>query len=130
MGPLLREMLTVRIAQVDALSKAAVKDFVERLLDHLRQDFSDQIDGETDIELRARIRVWISMAESYGFVTEPQVEQFAELCICYDEMDQRPLPPSINEILTYPNRPPEYKLRLLQEKLYFREADGDEGQVS
>src|SRR6266446_4895926 len=93
-------MLKIRADQMDALSNAAVVTFEQRVAAHLRRFFPDACQRLNDAGLLERIRYGISIAATYGIVTECGVCKYIDVMFTLGwQFDCDPQLPWAHEIL-------------------------------
>ena len=72
-------MMTIREKQLAAFEAAALGDFENRLLSHVRKHFSDDCASLAETELRDTIEERIDLAKGYGFESEQHICAFINL---------------------------------------------------
>jgi hypothetical protein len=84
-------MLKIGERQANALRSASLEDYIVRLLAHLRRIFSDKCEAIGDDGLRTLIRVGMTKANNYGFVSELEICKYIDLMVIYGaDFDSKP----------------------------------------
>jgi len=72
-------MLTLRQEQIDALAKAAEKQFEDRVLAHLQRVWATECQAVGESRIRQSIREAIERGKALGFVSEYDLVRFIDL---------------------------------------------------
>lgn len=100
-------MIKIRPPQVEALSKASLRSFEDRMLAHLREYFPVKCTPMKEEEIRREIRRGMEKANTYGFTTEREICLFTDLMFAFGpEFDKDPKHPWAGGILrdkSYPD---------------------------
>jgi hypothetical protein len=92
--------LTIRRAQLVAMTDAILTPIVERISDRLRHRFSEELGGLADSDIFALVRRGIEAAGEYHITRECDVAQFVELLFAISPtMDVRSLSPRLRRTL-------------------------------
>lgn len=84
-------MLVIREEQLNVLKKYMLDQFEDRMLTHLRKNFSEHTKTLDDQYLREMIRFGIERAKKYDVILEDDVRQYLEYMIMYSpNFDQIP----------------------------------------
>jgi sorbitol-specific phosphotransferase system component IIA len=76
-------MLIIREEQMSALSQAMLKQFEDRMVVHLSNNFPDETREISEVELRALIQEGIEQAEQYQITLEDDVRRYLEFMVMY-----------------------------------------------
>jgi hypothetical protein len=99
-------MLTIRDEQIQALARADVARFEQRVFAHLKEFFPAQCRPLTEQELRRTIRVGLERAASYEIVSQRDVCMFIDLMMVLGrDFDTDKRFPWAQEILAKPSEP-------------------------
>ena len=71
-------MITLRDAHLDAFQRVSLKQFEDRMVEHLRNDFADRTKDRSEPDLRNLVRDSIAKAKTYGVVAESDVQRFID----------------------------------------------------
>ena len=71
-------MIIIRSEQYSKFEEEAWRDFLQRTIEHLRQDMSDHIVGLSDEQLKKRIASSVELAGTYGLLNEYEVVCFLD----------------------------------------------------
>ncbi len=102
--------------QLQKLDEHMDASFLVRMVKHLESAFPDET-APIKSELPKRTAKVIHEAKQYGIEYEHEIQQYLELAMTFPSQMKNPKPSQVEEILTYPNRPAERKLRFLQIEL-------------
>jgi len=87
----IQKMLVIREEQLNVLKKYMLDQFEDRMLTHLRKNFSEHTKTLDDQYLREMIRFGIERAKKYDVILEDDVRQYLEYMIMYSpNFDQIP----------------------------------------
>lgn len=106
--PILRHqaMFKIRKEQLDALSKASLKSFEERMVIHLLKFFQPQCEPLGDARVRETIHYGIARAKSYGIIAERDVCKYIDLMFAFGaDFDKDPNYSLAPQILMDKNTP-------------------------
>ena len=94
--------MTIRPHQFEAFEREARAEFERRVLDHLRTDFADLIEGLSDPELRRRVWSAAARAGRYGLESEYEVVLFLDVTFLTgdERFDENPAHGWAREILS------------------------------
>jgi hypothetical protein len=93
-------MFKIRKEQLDALSKASLKSFEERMVKHLNTFFSPQCSALGDAKTRETIHYGIQRARAYGVTAERDVCKYIDLMFAFGrDFDKDPDYSGATEIL-------------------------------
>jgi len=113
-------MLVIRQEQIDTLIKGSDEEFVEFLVEHVKEEFPEKIAERDDETLRVMVRGGIRRAESHGFTIAEDVTAFIsimfEIAPNFDEQ------PQIAAVLDDKNFEPEMRFERLWSPLVTDEA--------
>ena len=102
---------------MDALSSSMRKQFEDRLWDHLKTAYSNQIARMAEQEVRNSIRVGTERAGSYGITTERDVARFIDLMYFLSaDFDTNAETSWVRLILDDPKIEPAAKMDLIYDK--------------
>ncbi|MDP3000156.1 MAG: hypothetical protein Q8N47_21915 [Bryobacterales bacterium] len=76
-------MITLRDAHLDAFQQVSLKQFEDRMVDHLRNDFADRTKDRLEPDLRSLVRDSVAKAKTYGVVAEDDVQRFIDCRMIY-----------------------------------------------
>jgi hypothetical protein len=76
-------MFKIRKEQLDALSKASLKSFEERMVTHLNKFFSPQCEALGDAKTREAIHYGVGRAKGYGIMAERDVCKYIDLMFAF-----------------------------------------------
>jgi hypothetical protein len=107
----------IRPEQMNVFAEHSEKDFHQRMAAHLREDFPEQTQNTSVDELDAFVRKWTADAQSHELEYECEVEEYLNLCVMFPALTVEPRAEWILDILDYPDRSSERKLRFLYERL-------------
>lgn len=110
-------MFKIRKEQIEMFSLKMEQQFELRMFEKFRGDESSLVTQMSDEALFQFIRKWSMDAKSHQIEYENEIEGYLELCCKYEAMIHEPRYTWILEILDYPNRPGEQKLRFLSHEL-------------
>lgn len=114
-------MLLIRKKQMEVLSKYMVKQFENRMIDHLRSHFPEYTQNKPESFLRNVIRSGIDKASTYGVKRESDVQTFLKYTIIYgDDFDTSPKLGWVGKILTDKSLNPGEKMYALDRLLKSR----------
>jgi hypothetical protein len=93
-------MLVIREEQMEVLSKYMLKQFEDRMVIHLNQNFPDETKNISESDLRETISTSIDKAAKYDVTDETDVERYLEYAVRYDpDFDTNPNLPWATKIL-------------------------------
>lgn len=120
-------MIVIRQEQLDVFSNAAVKDFENRMILHLRQSLPQECLALEDEALRQAIRHGMERAASYGIVAERDVCKYTEVMLRLGRnFDRDAAFPQLHAILNDPTlKFPEAKVCRLVEAVKRMRSEGD-----
>ncbi|HET7100189.1 MAG TPA: hypothetical protein VFJ52_03490 [Terriglobia bacterium] len=120
-------MIVIRQEQLDVFSDAAVKDFENRMVLHLRQALPQECSALEDEGLRQAIRQSMERAAGYGIVAERDVCKYTEVMFRLGRnFDRDPAFPELHAILNDPTlKLPEAKVCRLVEAVKRMRLEGD-----
>jgi hypothetical protein len=75
--------MVIKTDQMRAFRDAAMDSYVARVAEELRQQFRAKLKDTSDDELRARVRVAVDAAKSYGVTSAVDGKRFAEYTVEY-----------------------------------------------
>jgi len=78
-------MLVIREEQMSALSQAMLKQFEDRMVVHMSNNFQDETREISEGELRALIQEGIEQAEQYQITLEDDVRRYLEFMVMYGQ---------------------------------------------
>ena len=115
-------MLTIRKQQIEAMERIPLEDFIDRMVNHLQEDFSVEI-KDKDIqkkELRPLVSEAIDIAEHYGIIYESDLRLFIEcIALLGPNFDRTNKFPKVNDILNRLDLNGEKKMDKISEFLTF-----------
>ena len=96
-------MLTIRKEQVEEFKKPAIKDFENRMFEHIAKFFPRQFAELGEETARRTIQYGIKRAKGYGIVTERDVCKYVNLMVaCGPDFDRDPALPWARRVLNDP----------------------------
>jgi len=99
-------MLTIRPAQVEVFSEAAMKSFEELMLPHLKKFFPAFCEATAEPKLKELIRYGVKRAASYQITAKRDVSRYIDLMVSLGtDFDKDKQLPWAGEILRTPNSP-------------------------
>jgi hypothetical protein len=106
-------MLVIRDAQLRAMARAALPDWITK---HLRQFFPRQCAALGEAGLRERVHEGVSRAVVYGFTTEVQISQYVDLMFVFGaDFDTDPALSWPQPLLSDPTLPAALRMERLLE---------------
>ncbi|MCD4665467.1 MAG: hypothetical protein K8R68_09350, partial [Bacteroidales bacterium] len=113
-------MLTIRKNQIEELEKVQEEKFIDRMVNHLKTNFSKELDNK-DIQvkdIRQLIIKAIDDAKKYNVLNESDVRLYIEcIALLGPNFDRTNKFPQINDILNRINLTGEEKMDLVSELL-------------
>lgn len=92
--------MIIRREQMDTLSVSMLKQFVDRMVAHLKQDFPVQTENMPEDDLRNSIKQSMETAEKYDITDEVDIERYLECTLLYShDFDVNPETAWAGEIL-------------------------------
>ena len=105
--------MKIRQAQLESLQPIAERDFIDRLIDHVRAEHPEEVNAYAESDLRRMAANGISRARRYGISVESSIAAFVDLMFSvapnFDEQEH------IHEVLTDASYPPDARVELLGE---------------
>ncbi len=112
-------MFQITSRHIEALEAQQAVVFAVRMAAHLREVSPDEVAGLDDAALRSLVERIRAIGQEWNIVEEPHVERLIELFVGYGELRQSPRPEWLDEIVTFPGRPGEQILRMIEDELFF-----------
>ncbi len=112
-------MLRIRAEHLAALEVQQASGFADRMMLHLREMFAEEVFGLDDDLLRSFANRVSAIGEEWGITEEPHVERLIELFVSFSDLRSPVRPEWIHDTVTFPGRPGEQVLRMLEDGLYF-----------
>lgn len=107
--------MVIRPEQRVAMQEALERDFVVRLMQHLRQHHADAVTGLDDNRLKERVEYGITQARSYGLAWQSSIASFVGLMFEFGPgFNQHP---AAQAVLRDASIPAEFRVRELTERL-------------
>jgi hypothetical protein len=104
--------LKIRPEQMEVFRRAAVKGFIERMMEHLHRYHSEAIAGLSDEMLRDRVEIGVGRGEAYGLTSEDGLPFFVALMFeIAPNFDQQT---NIHSLLSQKELPPKVRIELVQ----------------
>ena len=75
--------MVIKTDQMRAFHDAAMESYIARVAGELRQQFREKLKETSDDELKARVRVAVNTAQSYGITSAVDGKRFAEYTVEY-----------------------------------------------
>jgi hypothetical protein len=111
-------MLTIRAAQMNALSAAKQEDFVRRGVAYAREAMAKKVEDLDDEQLADTVRAACAKAGSYGFVSELDHIRFLNFMFSLGpDFDTDPRWPWIREILGDQKQEPSDRMAAFMERV-------------
>ena len=104
-------MLVIRQEQLDALIKGTDEEFLEFLIEHVREDFPEKAAERDEETLRTMVKGGIKRAESHGFSRAEDITAF--ISIMFEVAPNFDEQPPIKTVLDDGNFPPEERIERL-----------------
>lgn len=123
-------MFRIRSEQIEALHADQVRRFEDAAIGHLRLHLATQTRGQTDDQLRRRVRECIPRAERYGLTSEQEIVCFLDATFLLSEgFDSDPETSWARELLEDEELEPSEKAETLLEWAgeVDEDASGEEG---
>ena len=96
-------MLTIRPDQMRVFSRAALKSFEDRMLEHVTEFFPEKCEKLGEKDTRETIRKGVLKARKYGVLSEYDMCIFIDVMFAYgDDFDVDPELPWAGEVLNDP----------------------------
>lgn len=111
-------MLIIKNKQLEVFNSFFFNKFINDLHDYLLDEFSEETSHLSNIELKKSIISAIDMAEKYDIQSESDIWDFVLLYFRRNELREYAISKELLEILSYPDRPAERKLILMEEYFY------------
>lgn len=93
-------MMNTRPEQMETLSKAAYKDFENRMVAHLQEFFPNECDALGEDEVRDEIKYGVRRSKVYGFESEQDVCRYIDLMFAFgSNFDADPDLKDLREVL-------------------------------
>ena len=113
-------MLVIRQKQLDTLIKGSDEEFIEFLVEHVREEFPEKTAERDDETLRAMVKGGVARAESHGLTTAE--DQTAFVSIMFEIAPNFDEQPQIKMVLDDENFAPEARIERLWSPLVPEEA--------
>jgi hypothetical protein len=92
--------MIIRREQMDLLSESVLKQFIDRMVAHLKQEFPEQTVNMPEDNLRNLINESMQRAETYDITDEVDIERYLECVLLYGrDFDVNPETSWAGEIL-------------------------------
>lgn len=107
-------MFVVRKEQLEAFSRASVKDFENRMVIHLRKFFPQQCDVLGEAKTREAVHFGIWKAKKYGIISEHDVCVYIDIMFTFgQDFDVDPALPWASKALKAKEMNPATKIEIL-----------------
>jgi len=92
--------MIIRREQMDILSEHTLRQFLDRMVAHLKKEFPEQTENMPEDDLRDLINQSMEHAETYGVTDEVDIERYLECTFLYGrDFDANPQTSWAREIL-------------------------------
>jgi hypothetical protein len=118
-------MLVIRKEQVEVFKRDADNRYFQRLVQHLRKNYADQVDLPPDEILHERVRTGVDRARQHGFTLEKDITSFVALMFAVaPNFDHYP---AVAEVLKDLAIRPEHRMKILLAVIPRRHWERPEG---
>ena len=113
-------MLHIRKGQMELLKQNELRKFVERVMSHLRNDFTEDVKEMSDEQLREFVETGIKTSKKYDVVNERDIQLYLDcMVIINPEFDRDSKVPWAQKILNKKDIDGRAKMAQISEYLVF-----------